>query len=1300
MHTLLRFAVMISLLALVASAWPQAPTTYANPQEALDAARGMVNQAQAIQDALAANNTAYLQSLGLSNQQQSLERASQIRRQALQLFQQNGDDESASIELSALAEISRQLGLFDLALSDLRQAAVLDHAMDNTEWVLFDLTGLINLYDLRGFQWERMLALRESARLAAQRGDRQRAALDLRELADISANAGNWRACAEDAEQAVDLVRPLGQPNLLAWHLNLYGEALRHQGQVANAQMALEEARETATENETRANAIGELGHVAFARGDAEGAMNNWREAISILEPMGGATRLREFQESLIQAALDNGRAQEAVSVSGRRLADSQRLNPAGSAFVANALAAHGEVQLRAGDPTGAGNTLNQALAIYTQLNSREGQALTRLNLAEAALALNDPNTALTDINPVNPGLFRDTEVQRRAALLTARAHRQLGSPTVAHQHLMEALRQAEISGDLEGRVEALEEAAGLWRDSQNESRLSGALSNLAVTLKELGKRDEACEVYEELMQVFEVTQQNDDWSMALTNFALLKEEMGDLPRAVELVEQATELDRQRPTPDWILVDLRDLARLRAAVGDAEGARAAAEEILVIGQQAANPTMQVEAHEILARHYQEADDLDAARQSLEQAEAIARQANDMMSLSRVLSSMGEIAAKQDDWAELQRRAQEALGVDQQLNNANYQALDHLNLCVALARQGRWAEARSHAEQVLSLLGNNQRDYLCVMAMLNRGSIDIQSGQASGVIADYQRLVPSLRDMGRRDIAATVLHAVAVTQRDSGQADLAVDTYREAIGLSEEARLDDPPSPALCLLELTPREQLYSEVIDLLRAEGRDFEALEYRLNQDQFDSEFQDFLTSQAATPEQTATTVVEAPTPTEPVATPTEPVEQPTRMSDLLVSRPSLEDTERERSRADWLDHYATMSSSTREGMDLGLSVVNRLLDDLPDDQTLFVMYVLGDPCIAVYGSLDTNLNIVELDVDEETVTEMTTGFRGLVRQANDYLDRAQRGEMTTEAYDALAPQLETDANTALLNLYRALVQRLEMNVPNFDSYHTVLIHPPKELRPIPFGALINPATNQHWIETHNIVYSPTRDNILDLIDSLEEPVRRLRGDMLMVAWPGSDRNFIENVLQEEEMIHRLWSEGRGEDQYHSLVRDDASVENLEASLTRFTDLRILHFATHGMVRTDPNQSYIEMANRERLNNRMLTQLPLHRTHLTILSMCDAEYSPDHPGDPLGTLARTIYNAGCPSVIATLWRVRDASALQVMTHFYQNVLTDSMGRGEALAEAQRALIATRGEETDLSHPFNWAPFVLIGEWR
>jgi CHAT domain-containing protein len=69
---------------------------------------------------------------------------------------------------------------------------------------------------------------------------------------------------------------------------------------------------------------------------------------------------------------------------------------------------------------------------------------------------------------------------------------------------------------------------------------------------------------------------------------------------------------------------------------------------------------------------------------------------------------------------------------------------------------------------------------------------------------------------------------------------------------------------------------------------------------------------------------------------------------------------------------------------------------------------------------------------------------------------------------------------------------------------------------------------------------------------------------------------------------------------------------------------------------------------------------------------------------------------AGATRVVASLWKVNDATTPQLMDHFYAGMLKEKLSPAAALRQAQRKMF----ENERTRAPFYWAAFILQGEPR
>jgi CHAT domain-containing protein len=79
-----------------------------------------------------------------------------------------------------------------------------------------------------------------------------------------------------------------------------------------------------------------------------------------------------------------------------------------------------------------------------------------------------------------------------------------------------------------------------------------------------------------------------------------------------------------------------------------------------------------------------------------------------------------------------------------------------------------------------------------------------------------------------------------------------------------------------------------------------------------------------------------------------------------------------------------------------------------------------------------------------------------------------------------------------------------------------------------------------------------------------------------------------------------------------------------------------------------------------------------------------------------LTTLSNAFKVAGVPSIIASLWEVADRSTAVFMYNFYKNLGNKDTNKSEALRATQIGMM----KDPQFSHPYYWAPFILIGDWK
>ncbi len=241
------------------------------------------------------------------------------------------------------------------------------------------------------------------------------------------------------------------------------------------------------------------------------------------------------------------------------------------------------------------------------------------------------------------------------------------------------------------------------------------------------------------------------------------------------------------------------------------------------------------------------------------------------------------------------------------------------------------------------------------------------------------------------------------------------------------------------------------------------------------------------------------------------------------------------------------------------------------------------------------------------------------------------------------------------------------------------VFISSVDQLTYIPFSALIreNGSKTEYAIERYNLGVIPSLYH-LDLVLSHEASFATSE---LLAADPDGS---LPGARQEVSQIKRYMEDPI------SLIGESFSAENLAASLE---DARIVHLATHGVLDSvSPADSYILLANGERLDIPSIATMDLSQTELVVLSACETGIG--KKGLEMATLARAFALSNVPTVIASLWKVDDQSTSRLMTLFYR-AYQDEQDSIKAFAQAQRRMI--KGE-AKYNHPSDWSAFNVIGK--
>jgi CHAT domain-containing protein/Flp pilus assembly protein TadD len=302
-----------------------------------------------------------------------------------------------------------------------------------------------------------------------------------------------------------------------------------------------------------------------------------------------------------------------------------------------------------------------------------------------------------------------------------------------------------------------------------------------------------------------------------------------------------------------------------------------------------------------------------------------------------------------------------------------------------------------------------------------------------------------------------------------------------------------------------------------------------------------------------------------------------------------------------------------------------------------------------------------------------------------------------------------------------RALFDELVAPAAEFLASHpTLIVVPDGVLSYVPFEALVVRPTDApeygslaYLARTHAVSYAPSASVLRTIRSGASEPVDTapsglvafgdpvFAGELAAMRGgpsdPGSDLARLPYTGDEVRAIGSLFPEG----QARLYLRDDATEEAV-LSASALSGFRYVHFATHGIVNEDrPDFSGLALsASSDGRGDGFLQVAEIFNLRLdadlVVLSACETGLGRMVRGEGLLGLTRAFLYAGASSLVVSLWSVADRSTSELMQRFYASLVKEGESKTAALRSAKLSML----DDPILAHPFNWAPFTLIGDWQ
>ncbi|MFN7183082.1 MAG: CHAT domain-containing protein [Thermomonas haemolytica] len=288
------------------------------------------------------------------------------------------------------------------------------------------------------------------------------------------------------------------------------------------------------------------------------------------------------------------------------------------------------------------------------------------------------------------------------------------------------------------------------------------------------------------------------------------------------------------------------------------------------------------------------------------------------------------------------------------------------------------------------------------------------------------------------------------------------------------------------------------------------------------------------------------------------------------------------------------------------------------------------------------------------------------------------------------------------LVDAYRDALIRISPNAPavsdkigqlllaplQVPAGKRLVIVPHGPLHYLPFQALR--LDGQYLIERNPMSIAPS----ISIAARLAQRTPKASARLLAFGNPAINPDVADPLPGAEREVQELARQFPGARLY---FREQANKDNF---LKDAPASPLVHVAAHAMADTlDPLHSKVLLADENGQPNYLEAKdvmgMKLGGVAMVALSACESGLGRVDNGDEVLGFTRSFLSAGTSTLLVSLWPVSDAATEQLMTTLYADLAKGEQVQ-DAMRDAQRTVLAN----PQTAHPYYWAPFNLIGNWR
>ncbi|MGP1385356.1 MAG: CHAT domain-containing protein [Thainema sp.] len=878
------------------------------------------------------------------------------------------------------------------------------------------------------------------------------------------------------------------------------------------------------------------------------------------------------------------------------------------------------------------------------------------------ALGLSSPAMSPLGLLPEKSAIAQEVTVEERK--------------TEADRLFQEGLRLYQV-GSFQQSLQVWQQALAIYREIGDRQGEGVVLGNLGIAYASLGNYEQAISLYEQRLSVIrEIGDRQDEAitffrisevylslgeyqkafeilqatlaisreidnlvgeASTLSNIGAVYFALGEFEEAIVFYDSALEILQELEDQNGIAIVLNNLGEANRRLGISSKSLSFYNQALSIFNETGDAQAEAKVLNNIGNIYSDLGNHQLAVRYYEDSLRIKREINDLLGEAATLNNLGEEYAAAEQPQEAMRFFMESLSIKNEIGNRG-------SIGITLANIGNLLSQQNHPELAIAFLKESVNVQETIRNTNQGLPSHLQESFVETVADDYRQLADLLFQQNRVLEAQRVLDLLKVQELDDYLRGVQRNAQTES-GITlrpEELEALERFNVAQSQLIELGRELLELETIDLADRTPEQAERIrELRQLQNDARTDFQTFLES-------------------------------------------------------DEIKALITQLRQTDGATNLELSELNTLQDNLRKlEQNAVVLYPL---------ILEDRLELI-------IVTANSPPLRRTVSVSREDLNRGiaeMRSALQSPSSDAVTPAQQ---------LYDWLIRPIEGDLAQANA-DTIIYAPDSQLRYIPLAALHD---GNQWLTERFRVNNITAASIDDL-DNQPTP------ELEILAAAFSEGQYTVPIRDRTLSFGGLEYAGREVENLSQIIPQTEKRLNEafdSGIVVDMNDFSVVHLATHATFNPGPPEdSFILFGDGSKATLTDIKSWNFPNVELVVLSACETAVGdvPLGNGEEILGFGYLMQLAGADAAIASLWAVSDGGTQVLMNAFY-GALQDGNSKAEALRQAQVALIERnfsgleirdrRDDGTvvavnvetglppavsnNLSHPYYWAPFILIG---